>query len=178
MKIALTAASLMSSLSLYGSPALAQTTDYFCYIVQPNGRLVDLTEFCGGYEEISTAVGSGMSPNNTSSPATPNSISAAQGDLPMNCNFSDPQVVDNTTSLRVSYDFSCLALDDVQASDITLELAIADDAVSFGLPVIQAMPPLAAGATHNSSVTFNSVGRPTGETVVFELSYVVQERPL
>lgn len=54
MKIAIAAASLISSLSIIGTSAFAQTTDYFCYMVETDGDLVDLMDLCGGHQEIPT----------------------------------------------------------------------------------------------------------------------------
>jgi len=178
MKSAIAAVGFLSGWAIAAAPSAAQTSDYFCYMVESDGQVVDLANLCGS-PSYTNPIGLPPPPSATATPtnaapatATTSSSSSATGDLPLDCDFSDPQS-GGSLFLEVSYTFSCLALGDIRNSTMTLQLSINGETVGF--PQRQAIPALAQGETHRSGVTFATFEQVPNGQVNLRLDYTVQE---
>lgn len=155
MRSVIALAGLMVGVSV--CPALAttaETTDFYCYIVEQDGRLINLAELCIEEEAFDATTG--------------------QGDLPIACNFqAESAVVDQVeASLSLAIPFTCQAEGDIAASNIALRLLLDGEASSE--PVNQAVPALAMGETYEAIANF-TVASPPDDPNSVAVEYIVQE---
>ncbi|MGF1521266.1 MAG: hypothetical protein ACFBSF_02970 [Leptolyngbyaceae cyanobacterium] len=151
------AISLVLGTAIPSFAAEPPTADYYCYMVEGDGRLVDLEPLCFEPEEPEEPV-----------------ESFGQGDLPISCNFQpDSEGVDQSEeALSLAIPFTCEAEEDIAASNMTLRLVL--DGEASGSPLSQSMPALAEGETYDSVATFTVADPPENPNSVI-VEYVIQE---
>lgn len=160
MKSAIALGGLVLGIALPSAAADIPTADYYCYMVERDGDLVNLAELCTEPEELEE----------------PSAGSVGQGDLPIACDFQpEPEGVSQTEeALSLEIPFTCEALGDIAASNMTLRLVL--DGESTGSPLSQSVPPLAEGETYDSTATFTVSDPPENPNSVV-VEYVIQETP-
>ena len=160
MKSAIALGSLVLGAAIPSTAADIPTADYYCYMVERDGRLVNLAELCTEPEELEE----------------PAADSVGQGDLPVACDFQpEPEGVSQTEgALSLEIPFTCEALGDIADSNITLRLMV--DGESSGSPLSQPVPALVEGETYDSVATFTVSDPPENPNSVV-VEYVIQENP-
>ncbi|MEM9004042.1 MAG: hypothetical protein AAGE59_11015 [Cyanobacteria bacterium P01_F01_bin.86] len=135
------------------------TTDFYCYMVERDGRLVNLEELC-------------IKPEAADEPSPGTSF--GQGDLPISCDFQpEPEGVDQTSeALSLAIPFTCEAEGDIAPSNMTLRLVLNGEA--SGAPLSQSVPALAEGETYDSVATFTVTDPPENPNSVV-VEYLIQE---